>query len=173
MRHLWACVLAIFGGTAGAASASPREDAAAALVDLFADTCVLQAGDVGGLRTALAARGLQPMPAAKARALLVWPGLVFPEAMPAEHLAVLSFDNGLCGTIAEDVDPGTLLASLARAMQTRGIAVAALGTAPAGAAQAYTLLGPKTRIELMVDIEPSGGLTQASMLAKPLPAAAH
>ncbi len=151
------------------AAAEPRRDAARALVDLFAGTCLTHAGDVNGLRAALTARHLAPMPAARARALLVWPGVVFPVTLPAQHMAVLSFDNGLCGTIAEDVDPGTLLSALDAAMTTRGIAVAALGTAPAGAAQAYRLTGPRTRIELMVDIEPSGGLTQASMLAKPLP----
>ena len=152
-----------------AAAAEPRRDAARALVDLFADTCLPHAGDVAGLRSALAARNLATMPAAQARALLVWPGVVFPVALPAQHMAVLSFDNGLCGTIAEDVDPGTLLISLSDAMKTRGIAANALGTAPAGTAQAYRLTGPKTRIELMVDIEPAAGLTQASMLAKPLP----
>ncbi len=146
-----------------------RRAASGALVELFAGTCLPHAGDVGGLRAALAERHVAPMPAARARALLVWPGMVFPIALPAQHMAVLSFDNGLCGTIAEDVDPGALLASLAAAMTRSGIVVSALGVAPAGAAQAYRLTGPQTRLELMVDIEPSGDRTQASMLAKPLP----
>lgn len=136
---------------------------------LFADTCIAHGGDVAGLRAALAARGIPAMPDDHARPLLVRPGRVFSVGARAGHLAVLSFDDGHCGTVAEDIDPGRLLTALAAAMKARGIAVSSVGRTPQGAAAAYRLDGPHTHLALMVNMQPIGDRTQASMLAAPLP----
>ena len=144
---------------AGSAPAGPT----ARLLDLFDNACVASAGNREMARQVLAARGLRPMPGAGAARMLARPGFVY----DAGGVAVLSFDDGTCGTMAEGVDAGLALSGLAARMKARGIAVSAVGTAPAGAAQLYRLEGPKLRLALMVDMRSVNGTTRLSMLAAP------
>jgi hypothetical protein len=157
------------------ALADGREDAARATVATFAAICVGHEGDVRGARAALAARHLPALAAAEARKLMVHPGRIYVADVGAdERFLVLSFDNGMCGTVAPDIAPGTLLATLADTMKARGITVEAVGEAPTGVGQAYRLLGPGTRLELMVDIaRRADGGARASMLATSLDRDGH
>jgi hypothetical protein len=133
------------------------------LLDLFDKACVASAGDRQVARGVLAARGLKPIPSAGAAKMLARPGLIY----DAGGVAVLSFDDGTCGTMAEGVDAGQALAELAVRMKARGIEVSAVGSAPAGTAQLYRLEGPKGRLALMVDMRSVHGTTRVSMLAAP------
>ncbi len=140
---------------------STRE--AARLIDLFDQTCLLHAGDAQGLREA--SRGMHAMTGEAAAHLLVRPGTVYDASTKDGHLAVLSFDDGMCGTVADDVDAGSLLADFAAEMKRRAITVSAIGSAPSGAAQPYRLEGAGVHLSLMMDMQTVDGRTQASMLA--------
>ncbi len=128
------------------------------MVDLFDGTCLLHTGNVAATRDAM--RGLRPMQAPR---LLVRPGRVYDASTQAGHMVVLSFDDGMCGTVADDVDAGSLLTDLAAQMRRRGIAVSSLGSAPAGTG--YRLEGAKVHLSLVVDMRSVEGRTQVSMLA--------
>ena len=153
-------LLALFLVGAG----DPRRGAVG-LVDLFDGTCLQFAGDKGALRRAVLGRGLRPMTGAAAAHLLARPGAVYDASGADGHRAVLSFDNGMCGAVADDVDAASLLAELAARTRARGIAVTAVGSAPSGAAQLYRLAGPGVQFDLMVAMHTEAGRTQVSMLA--------
>jgi hypothetical protein len=133
------------------------------LVALFDRVCLPSHGDPTLARQA--AKTLSRMTGPAASHLLIRPGAVYDASTPAGHMALLSFDDGTCGTVADDVDAGSLLGELARQMKRRGVSVTAIGSAPAGAAHAYRLRGGGIRLSLMVDMQSDDGRTQASMLA--------
>ena len=105
------------------------------------------------------------MTGAAAAHLLARPGAVYDASGSDGHMAVLSFDDGMCGTVADNVDAAALLAELAGRMKARGVAVTPVGAAPAGASQLYRLVGPAVRLDLMVAMQTADGQTQVSMLA--------
>ena len=142
----------------GAAPPSQRE--AIDLVGLFDRVCLPFAGDVARARQA--AQGLRPL---RATHLLVRPGRVFDASTAAGHMALLSFDDGTCGAVADDADAGSLLGELASQMKRRGVTVLPVGSGRAGG-WAYLLQGGDVHVALMVDMQSIDGRTQVSMLAR-------
>ncbi len=152
---------------AAGARALDRTHEAARLVDLFDRTCLIHVGDAPGLRRAAA--GWPAMTGDAASRLLARPGVVYDASTEGGHMALLSFDDGMCGTVADDVDAATLLADLADGMKRRAITVSPVGSAPAGEAQLYHLEGGSVHVSLMVDMRAARARTQVSMLATPDP----
>ena len=160
----------MFATLAVGARGSDRTHEAARLVDLFDRTCLIHVGDAAGLRRAAA--GWPAMTGDAASRLLARPGIVYDASTEGGHMALLSFDDGMCGTVADDVDAATLLADLADGMKRRAIAVSPVGSAPAGEAQLYHLEGGRldsgsVHVSLMVDLRATRARTQVSMLATP------
>ena len=140
--------------------AAPSQREAVDLVGLFDRVCLTHAGDVGAAREA--ARGLRPM---RAPRLMVRPGVVFDASTAAGHMALLLFDDGTCGAVADDADAGVLLGELAAQMKRRRVAVRPVGSGRTGG-YAYMLQGGNLNVALMVDMQPVEGRTQVSMMAR-------
>lgn len=154
------------------------------MVRLFDATCLRMTGDVARLRRTAAARHLAPRHDPASRLLLVRPGIVYDASTPAGPLALLSFDDGLCGIAGGGVDAAGLLARLAATLRREGVTATPSDAAPGppgatdrtdGTGQTYTLAGGPvaSHLMLMVALHTADGAEQASLLARaPAPAPA-
>ncbi len=152
-------------------AASSGRDGAGALSRLFASSCFRHAGDARGLRSALDSPAYRPASDTATARLLARPGRAYHVDNQPGHLVVLSFDDGWCGDGGTGIDPHALTMRLAAAMQARGAAMRLMEAGGDGREQHYLLIrpAPAPPIVLLVLLQPSGVLMQASLFAAPLP----
>ncbi len=145
--------------------------AAEALTRLFMRTCLQHAGDIAGLRAALAGSGYQRAPDEAGARLLMRPGQAYRVPDAPGHLMVLSFDDGWCGDGGTGIEPHALTMQLAASVQARGADMRLMGAGPDGREQRYllTMPPPAMPIVLLVLLQPSGRLMQANLFAAPMP----
>ena len=84
---------------------------------------------------------------------------------------VLSFDDGWCGDGGTGIDPHVLTMRLSAVVQARGASMRLMQAGGDGHEQHYLLTrpAPAAPIVLLVLLQPSGALMQASLFAAPLP----
>ncbi len=169
------CVALLLSQAAAAApidgGTSSGRDEAGALSRLFASSCFRHAGDARGLRTALASPSYRAASDTATARLLARPGRAYHVDNQPGHLVVLSFDDGWCGDGGTGIDPHALTMRLAAAMQARGASMQLMEAEGDGREQHYLLFrpAPAPPIVLLVLLQPSGTLMQASLFAAPLP----
>jgi hypothetical protein len=111
------------------AAGNPASEGADQVVGLFGATCLHFAGDVSGLRNFLQSQGAPQMPAAAREAFLAGrPGEVFDVSYQTTKLALISLDDGGCEAVADQADPGQVLAILSQSAQENHVTLAPLGT---------------------------------------------
>ncbi len=150
---------------------SSGRDEAGALSRLFASSCFRHAGDAKGLRSALDSPAYRPASDTATARLLARPGRAYHVDHQPGHLVVLSFDDGWCGDGGTGIDPHALTMRLAAVMQARSTSMRLMEAEGDGHEQHYLLLrpAPAPPIVLLVLLQPSGALMQASLFAAPLP----
>ena len=153
------------------ARASSGRDEAGALSRLFASSCFRHAGDATGLRSALDSAAYRPASDAATVRLLARPGRAYRVDNQPGHLVVLSFDDGWCGDGGIGIDPHALTMRLAAAMRAQGTSMQLMQAEADGHEQHYLLVrpAPAPPVVLLVLLQPSGPLMQASLFAAPLP----
>ncbi len=103
------------------------------VVGLFGATCLHFAGDVPNLRGFLLQQKAPLMPAAASDAFLAGrAGKVFDVSYKTVKLALISLDNGGCEAVADQADPGQVVAVLNQSAHENNVPLQNLGSQAPG-----------------------------------------